>query len=225
MTNFIDYRLNLISIKDKGIGYTCTQPISGNTVIIKEKPVIYLKSQNVISDIFEILHQIMTSSELIITKFNHFAPHSINTNEHHDIIMNELNRIKDTHLYDFFIKKYSIDEIILMSLKYICNCFDLPKLGPCVSFIGCKLNHSCYPNVVFGFKDGFIQFVTTRHISPGEELCDNYVNLTHSIQVRQYRLLHQYNFKCVCPRCVHPSSFDHKYQSIIKVKNQFFKLK
>lgn len=189
-----------------------------------------------------------------------------------EAVLRELNRLKkiDKKIYKYFMETYEPKEIVLFALKYITNAFSDPEddvdenndmessSHPVMLYIGAMLNHSCFPNVIFGkttfegirhnfnstddllpfhlssmnfhldsiriddhssssssssmtVKDfsnivdkhsgPLYEFVAVRDIEKGEELCDNYVDITLSHRERQKQLKYRYGFVCSCQRC------------------------
>ncbi|KZT70741.1 SET domain-containing protein [Daedalea quercina L-15889] len=64
-------------------------------------------------------------------------------------------------------------------------------------------NHHCSPNVTKVRKGRSLQFVTTRPIEVGEELCISYGHVEKmSLEERQRELREGWFFECRCSRCV-----------------------
>lgn len=198
--NYLDPRIKQVAIKNKNYGMIALKKIPKNTIIIKEVPAFQLDSkQEIISDIFQLLYQILTSNR--IKEFNNFQPKtSEKFQNYRSALQKELNKLKHTqfnNIYIFFIENYSEDEILLLSAKYMCNAFTPAS----ILLIGAKLNHSCAPNVIFYQNKNQFYFKTTRDIEANEEICDNYVDITKNKETRQKRLLEQYGFICQCVKC------------------------
>ena len=83
----------------------------------------------------------------------------------------------------------------------MCNAFDFGKYGPAILFNGALLNHSCDPNVIFKQENKYMIFKTIKDINKGEELCNNYIDITLPKKRRLSILKSQYGFTCTCNRC------------------------
>jgi bacterioferritin-associated ferredoxin len=86
------------------------------------------------------------------------------------------------------------------------NAFELNG-KPSLLFTGLLLNHSCLPNVIFGLKNKEMVFVAVKNINKGDEICDNYIDITLSKFDRMSQLREQYGFDCQCSRCIHHDEF------------------
>jgi hypothetical protein len=53
----------------------------------------------------------------------------------------------------------------------------------------------------FGQKNNQMHFMTIKDIEAGEEICDNYIDITLPKKDRQKHLKEQYGFNCQCQRC------------------------
>lgn len=198
--DYIDSRVKQVAITNKNYGMIALKKIPKNTIIIKETPSFQLDSNvEIISDIFQLLYQILTSTK--IKQFNNFQPKTTEKFQNYRIsLQKELYKLRYTQFHDiytFFIENYSEDEILLFAAKYMCNAFT-PNA---ILFKGSLLNHACLPNVIFYWKKNQMWFKTVRDIEAGEELCDHYVDITQNKQIRQKRLLEQYGFVCQCIKC------------------------
>ena len=78
-----------------------------------------------------------------------------------------------------------------------------------------RLNHSCKPNIGYGFDGWKMRLFTTRDIEPGEELtsCYSDVVLIHPRTTRMGYLKAKFNFDCQCDGC---SSEQHCPESDVK---------
>ncbi len=208
---FIDSRIIRKSISTKkGCGLFATENIPKNTVIIKEKPAFFLenKQKKIYSEMFELLYLVFTNdTSLSIKKFKKLTPSILDRKfiqNHKNRIMDELDKLenneKTRNIYIYFKQNFCDKEILLYCAKYICNAFEFNKL-PSILFSGTLLNHSCLPNVLFGYKDEIMYFITFRDIKENEEILDNYCNINLEKEIRQENLAFQYNFKCDCIRC------------------------
>ena len=73
--------------------------------------------------------------------------------------------------------------------------------GTALFALTCCCNHSCEPNVQLRYgDDGTGMLVALRDLSPGDELCINYVGVEQPRALRQADLKH-YGFSCCCERC------------------------
>ncbi|BCS82854.1 SET domain protein [Cotonvirus japonicus] len=203
---YIDNRLSKIKISGKGVGYVTNDFIPKNTIILREKPKFYVElNKNTISDVFEILYKILKSdNQISLSEFYNLPPKSrLNFDKYEANIFIELNKLKNTnfhYIYKFFINNFNIHQLTLFCAKYMCNAFEFGN-GSAILFESAKFNHSCLPNVIFGKVKDEMWFITIKDIESGQEICDNYVDITQNIQNRQNRLLEQYNFQCKCDRC------------------------
>ncbi|AVG45950.1 set domain-containing [Acanthamoeba polyphaga mimivirus] len=214
------------SIKNKGQGFLALTDIPTGTIILREKPAFELFiNDNVVSDIFEMLYQIFMCRDK--KKINYFL--SMSPKTHHefihyeDKISQELKKLKlrSNHIYQFFKKKFSDDDILLFCAKYMSNAFEYGD-SIAILFNGRIFNHSCLPNIVFYRCNDEMCFITVRDIYKGEELLDSYVNITHDKKTRQSRLWNQYRFHCDCQRCSsNNKQLDIRAKNIYKVKMRF----
>jgi len=204
--NYIDTRIKKTIILNKGYGFVAKKNIPKGTIIIKEQPPFFLdNNEKNISDMFQLLYKILTcNNKKKIKQFMNLVPNiTTKFTDFNAKIEIELDKLKNSHLchiYNFFKENYTSNEILLFCIKYICNAFDFGG-GSAILFIGTLLNHSCMPNVIFYRKNNLMYFVAARDIDAGEEICDNYVDITLKRKVRQQRLLNQYGFQCECVRC------------------------
>ena len=112
---------------------------------------------------------------------------------------------------------------------YMTNSFDMPDYADADAeepqhasgmflAIG-RLNHSCLPNAQQTYipkendpsppgraneSTGYEVLYATREIKEGEELCDCYIELRQSTELRRKELLKHYRFLCTCPACGPP---------------------
>ena len=70
-------------------------------------------------------------------------------------------------------------------------------LGPSV------LDHSCQPNCVVTFSGNRLTVNTVQKISSLSEARISYLNPSLPTQLRQHKLLDNYYFSCICPKCSH----------------------
>lgn len=76
-----------------------------------------------------------------------------------------------------------------------------------------RFNHSCTPNVGYGFDGWQVRMYTTRDIEAGEELtvCYSDVVYFHPREFRQAYLRVKGNFDCICVGCnPNPNATEHK---------------
>eukprot|EP01053_Blabericola_migrator_P001543 Blabericola_migrator_1__1542@NODE_1407_length_4613_cov_55_511659_g204_i1_p1_GENE_NODE_1407_length_4613_cov_55_511659_g204_i1NODE_1407_length_4613_cov_55_511659_g204_i1_p1_ORF_typecomplete_len511_score72_33SET/PF00856_28/4_8e15SET/PF00856_28/1_8e03ProkRING_1/PF14446_6/0_7ProkRING_1/PF14446_6/18DZR/PF12773_7/0_52zfC2H2_3/PF13878_6/6_1e02zfC2H2_3/PF13878_6/0_68zincribbons_6/PF07191_12/2_1zincribbons_6/PF07191_12/8_1e02zincribbons_6/PF07191_12/5_7e03_NODE_1407_length_4613_cov_55_511659_g204_i1383191 len=67
---------------------------------------------------------------------------------------------------------------------------------------GCRVNHSCAPNVAYRNEDGVLIYVAIQPIKKNEEVTVAYVDHLYASQsFRQDRILTQKLFLCDCPVC------------------------
>ncbi|KAI5886601.1 SET domain-containing protein [Schizophyllum commune H4-8] len=74
-------------------------------------------------------------------------------------------------------------------------------LGWAVYVAGSYFNHDCAPNVRKLRRGRALQFVTTRDVAPGEELCISYVDTQDTKASRAAQFAQHWNFVCGCGRC------------------------
>ncbi|KAK4699625.1 hypothetical protein P7C70_g6632, partial [Phenoliferia sp. Uapishka_3] len=81
-----------------------------------------------------------------------------------------------------------------------------PAMGVALFKLGCRINHSCTPNVNHHWHQsrGVETFFATRQIQIGEELSIYYYNPFSPRQERQGYLLNTFGSKCECETCVLP---------------------
>lgn len=212
----IDTRIKKVKLGKKGFGFIATEFIPKNTVILSEYPSFKIdgyKSSEI--EIFELLYVILTSSKKEYKKkFMKYLPKTIDNNLNFYVkkIKEEFNnlKLKNYQMYNYFVTNYDINEIVLFSLKYICNAFDFFEEGPIILLNGSIFNHSCNPNIIFGKsigkspennKSSKMNFITIRDINKGEELQNCYINIFESTKERKKKLLNQYGFNCECDKC------------------------
>ncbi len=98
---------------------------------------------------------------------------------------------------------YSPDEKrvlgIIKSNAYHSNDEGMRGLYPTIS----RFNHSCKPNVGYGFNGWEMRLYTTSDIQEGEELCTCYSDMVyfHNRIERGEFLKHKFNFDCICSGC------------------------
>ena len=199
---YLDRRLKKTNIPNKGTGFIAKEPIKAGEVLIKETPSTIIKDQEIYSEIFQLLYLILSDVQLK-EKFKTLAPDTVdNISIERVNIMKELRKIgyKNNTIYEFFAKNYTMNEIMILCAKYMCNAFEFQE-KPVILFTGTLLNHSCLPNVIFGEKDNQMYFIAVRDIEKGEEICDSYIDITFPTKKRKKELKEQYGFDCHCERC------------------------
>ncbi|KZV82597.1 SET domain-containing protein [Exidia glandulosa HHB12029] len=74
--------------------------------------------------------------------------------------------------------------------------------GGCFQLVS-RANHSCAPNVSFGWDYRTFQgsLITDRVIEAGEEIFISYCDVHASKAARREEILRKYRFKCTCTRC------------------------
>ncbi|KAH6612864.1 hypothetical protein B0J18DRAFT_414220 [Chaetomium sp. MPI-SDFR-AT-0129] len=79
---------------------------------------------------------------------------------------------------------------------------------------GCRINHSCIPNVdqVDNEGTGDLVMRANRDINPGEEITTSYIMRAAPREIRQRELSGRWGFTCQCPACDlgHPFSRSHE---------------
>ena len=205
--------LKKIYTKDKGYGFIAKINIPKNTIILCEKPKFYLQKESTYFNIFVLLYSLLSSNDNeSIKNFTNMLPKNLDNFQTVISIVSEefTNLNKNSEIYKFLVTNFTSTEICLYVCKFMCNAFTFGNTGCALLFNGNILNHSCLPNVVFGLKDNFIQFITTQVVKKNDEIYDSYIDITLSKKDRQSHLLKQYGFLCKCNRC------DEKDNSIIK---------
>lgn len=199
---YIDRRLKKTKLPGKGFGFITKESIKAGEVLIKEAPSVTIEDQEIYSEIFQLLYLILSDNQLK-EKFKTLYPNTLeNISIEQATIMNELKKVvfKNNTIYEFFAKNYSINEIMILCAKYMCNAFEFQD-KPVILFTGTILNHSCLPNVIFGERDNQMYFIAIRDIEKGEEICDSYIDITLPSKKRKKELKDQYGFECQCERC------------------------
>ncbi|KAL1677551.1 hypothetical protein EV122DRAFT_290982 [Schizophyllum commune] len=74
-------------------------------------------------------------------------------------------------------------------------------LGWAVYVAGSYFNHDCAPNVRKIRRGRALQFVATRDVEVGEELCISYVDVQDTKASRAAQFAQHWNFVCGCGRC------------------------
>lgn len=66
-----------------------------------------------------------------------------------------------------------------------------------------RFNHSCSPNLAYGFDGWTMRVYSVRDIEDKEELTTSYSDMVcfHVRDIRQYFLRAKFNFECVCRGC------------------------
>ncbi|EER05691.1 hypothetical protein, conserved, partial [Perkinsus marinus ATCC 50983] len=101
----------------------------------------------------------------------------------------------------------TFDAILGLLVRFPCNNFAIVDdlwsgIAAGVYPNAALFNHSCHPNVIPAFGHGStLSFRAIRDISPGEEICHSYVELTLPSWKRRDVLLRDYEFLCECERC------------------------
>ncbi|KAL1705597.1 hypothetical protein EV121DRAFT_290265 [Schizophyllum commune] len=88
-------------------------------------------------------------------------------------------------------------------------------LGWAVYVAGSYFNHDCAPNVRKIRRGRALQFVTTRDVAPGEELCISYVDVQDTKASRAAQFAQHWNFVCGCGRCRGEVEGDHVSRDVV----------
>lgn len=227
MINFIDSRIKKTIIKGKGNGFIATKDIPANSTILIETPSFINENYTQSAfDIFEILFVILNSNDNESKKlFFEFYPH-VYDNQFDNLatkIKSQLKKLKkyNTNIYNYLTSHHDNNEIVLLSLKYICNAFNFFDMGPGILLAGSTFNHSCFPNIIFGKSiDGKMNFITIRDIKKDDELCINYIDISKSNKLRINHLLNQYGFTCNCERCSNQIKSSNLFEQIKIIKKK-----
>ena len=201
--SYISHKLKKTCIPNKGYGYIANEDIKCGETLIKEIP-FTIPTDNIYSDIFQLLYEVFKDTA-IITQFMKLHPKTIELihNIDQNNIIKELSKVKNhnAEIYNFFTDNYTTNDIILFCAKYMCNAFCF-KGKPAFLFNGTIMNHSCLPNTIFGEVGGKIIFKAGMDIKKGNEIYDNYIDITQCKLKRKEHLLSQYGFICNCERCI-----------------------
>ena len=212
-------------IEGKGYGFVALNHIPKNTIILSEYPSFKIDNYSPSQfDMFELIFNILKSKNKLKSRFMNYMPQSLNNNYSQIIgnIKTTFGKLKSHNhiIYDYMVNNYSMDEIVLLSLKYISNAFDFFDHGPIILLTGSIFNHSCSPNIIFGKSDDVnpkMVFTTIRDIEKGEELCDSYVDIFSDYKIRTSNIKNRYGFVCMCDRCTR----DNQTKKDILKKNIF----
>lgn len=213
---YISTKIKKSRIQNKGFGFTATQNIKKGEILIKDIP-FTINTNTIYSEVCELIYEVLISDK--ITDFMKLQPKTLdNYNIDKNKVFEELDKVKQNNknIYDFLIINYTKNEILLFCAKYMCNAFDYKNKSSFL-FTATLLNHSCIPNTIFGIVDDIFIFQAIRNIKVGEEITDNYIDITSSKKVRQKHLLDQYGFVCNCERCCEECSRDsEKHDNLAK---------
>ncbi|KAJ7097616.1 hypothetical protein C8R44DRAFT_843609 [Mycena epipterygia] len=78
---------------------------------------------------------------------------------------------------------------------------DSEMLGWSMYVSASYFNHDCAPNVRKVRAGRALLFYATRDVTPGEELCINYIDVADTVADRRNQLALNWYFDCVCKRC------------------------
>ena len=78
---------------------------------------------------------------------------------------------------------------------------DSENLGSAMYPSASYFNHSCEPNVLKIRQGRTVQFVASRDVSKGEELCISYGHTEREVTERRQMLRDWWGFQCDCIRC------------------------
>ncbi|KAL7467925.1 hypothetical protein ACHAXS_008156 [Conticribra weissflogii] len=97
----------------------------------------------------------------------------------------------------------SNDEKRLLGIIKTNAYFSTDKKGLGLYPIISRFNHSCTPNVGYGFDGWNMRLYTTRDVEEGEELNTCYSDMVyfHTREMRKLFLKTKFNFDCVCKGC------------------------
>lgn len=201
--------VHVISAGLKGLGVFARQKISAGTLVLAERPLIRLTSDDEERDrredsMLEDMYKSLSRS----TRKDYLALHDTNK------------------------PKYSRVKSI-----YYSNCYNLQRYtggGSCIGLTASRINHSCVPNVQFSFadnlphgfrtfddsktedsegstssstcssttKNGYMVFFAVKDIAKGKELFSNYSDSDYLVfSDRQNAMLMHYKFLCTCQSC------------------------
>ena|SRR5438132_1419008 len=189
-SNFTHPDLEERITEQKGRGIFAINDIPKNTVVIREKPIVTNKEDNVKYLVSIIVYLYYNHK----AEFDQIAPDKIDSTMSISIVMKS------------DLKKYisDDDDILLYYTKYIRNGFRFNNNSGML-FYGCILNHDCVPNTVFKQEDEFMVFTTTRKIRKDEEVTDSYLSAPEynlfSDKKKKGILYKQYGFLCTCVKC------------------------
>lgn len=206
--DYIDRRIKKTLIPQKGYGFIATDFIPKHTIILTEHPSFRIDNyKSNTHEIFELIYVILTSNnENNKNKFLKYLPKTMDKNftAISKKITDEFKnlKLKNPHIYKYLNSNYSMNDIILFCLKYVCNAFNFFEDGPIILLNGSIFNHSCNPNIIFGKNnESKMVFITIKDINKGEEIQNCYIDIFKSTIERKKNLLNQYGFICKCDRC------------------------
>ena len=198
---YINNKIQKVSIPNKGLGFIATKNIQKGEILIKDIP-FTVSNDKIYSDIFQLIYEVVINTN-ILSKFMKLQPKSLNDYViDHIKVLEELDKVKkyNRYMYNFFAENYNTNEILLLCAKYMCNAFNFNN-KPALLLNATILNHSCIPNTIFGEINGKFVFKAISDINKGDEIYDNYIDITLSKQIRHKHLSEQYGFVCSCARC------------------------
>lgn len=213
---YISNKIKKVSIPNKGLGYVATSNIHKGEILIKDTP-FTIPNNTIYSDIFQLIYEIVTDKE-VLPQFMKLQPKTLtHYNIDHKKVLDELDKVKiyNQMMYKFLTENYNTQDILLLCAKYMCNAFNFNN-KPALLLNATILNHSCIPNTIFGEINGQFIFKAIRNINKGEEIYDNYIDITLQKQNRQKHLFEQYGFVCSCIRCCETNDKQNKkYDEIV----------
>eukprot|EP00026_Physarum_polycephalum_P003924 Phypoly_transcript_03941.p1 GENE.Phypoly_transcript_03941~~Phypoly_transcript_03941.p1 ORF type:complete len:438 (+),score=59.35 Phypoly_transcript_03941:819-2132(+) len=105
---------------------------------------------------------------------------------------------------------FSMEKYKRICTKFMLNSFrvDIPFEKKkcscrCLFILGSFFNHSCEPNCEWKVQAGThkVNFVASKKIKKGEEICISYIDHTLPKSERLKLLRDKYRFDCCCPKC------------------------
>jgi len=192
----------MIEVKEcsKGHGVFATKNIPKDTIIIREKPVIYPNKSKIeltdLEQMIKLMHHLLHSTSKKKESFLQLVP--LVEDEY---IVNYSNIQKYHHQY---FPELDSKTYCLYYSKMYRNAFYFYE-DTAILFDATIMNHSCNPNVNYYPKQDLMFFKTIRPIKKDEELEICYINkdtVKHMSTIeRQTYLLHHYGFHCTCNTC------------------------
>jgi len=207
----------IVDTPHKGRGVFAIQPLSKDTIILKEYP--FLLAEDAYDAIYQMYGQlsIMDSDDIVSddtaidsianiqAQFESLVPYKMDELIITYLEIEEHIATLPQYMEDFF-RNMKPNRLRLLIAKFYRNAFrnqrDISAPPSAVLIQGALLNHSCANNIDFYVdRTGHFIFQTNRDIITGEELCNTYLDTILSIKKRQLQLRTQYGFICTCTKC------------------------
>lgn len=109
----------------------------------------------------------------------------------------------------------SVETIVDLAVICAANVFGNEREGWIALFEkGCRINHSCLPNLEWKFNGTFLQFITLKDIKSTEELTQSYFDRERwqPTHIRKLALWTSRHFDCGCDLCQQPSDDKRRFR-------------